>query len=302
MLTESQLLERKKGIGGSDASAVCGISKWRTPLDVFSDKTTSEINQSEDNRYKYWGRMLEPVIIDHYKEIKGKQLVSSVFGKSEKHPFMLANIDARIEDGGILECKTADARVAKEWGETDSDFIPDEYLLQCAHYAIVFDAPYVDLAVLIGGNDFRIYTYKRNSDLEDVMVAREKEFWENHVLKNIPPKPITVGDLANIAKTNGNMKTADDAIKKLVEKLKEVEKTIKSYEDQKTALSFTVKQIIGDYDGLLDEYGNPLATWKIQQANRFDTTLFKKLHPDIYSQFTKPSSSRVFRLRRDSNE
>jgi len=32
------LNERRKGIGGSDAAAICGVSPYRTPLQVWKDK------------------------------------------------------------------------------------------------------------------------------------------------------------------------------------------------------------------------------------------------------------------------
>lgn len=150
MLTEQQLRERKKGIGGSDAAAVCGLSKWKTPLDVYLDKTTDKIEQLEENRFIYWGNRLEPVIIERYEEETGKPVVRCAAVASHKYTFMLANIDGMLpNDGGILECKTADARTSKNWGESGSDYFPDEYLIQCAHYAIICDAPYVDLAVLM---------------------------------------------------------------------------------------------------------------------------------------------------------
>ena len=45
-----------------------------------------------------------------------------------------------------------------------------------------------DIAVLIGGNDFRIYTVKRDLDLEKLIIDKEKEFWHEHVLaKRMPP-------------------------------------------------------------------------------------------------------------------
>lgn len=301
MLTESQLIDRKRGIGGSDAAAVCGMSKWMTPLDVYIDKTSEEIKEI-DNKYVYWGNMLEPIVAQQYSIETGKSLSGSVSAQSKEYPFMLANVDSTISDGGILECKTADARMSKQWGEIGTDSFPDEYLLQCAHYAIVFDAPYVDLAVLIGGNDFRIYTYQRNKNLEKSIIDKEKEFWEENVLKMIPPPPQNVDDLTKIAKTNGNMKIVNDSIKKLLHELQNIESTIKNFEEKKDTISFSVKEIIGDHDGLIDEYGIHLATWKIQQANRFDTTLFKKAHPDIYKKFSKQSTSRVFRLRRNSGE
>ena len=40
---EEWLTLRKKGLGGSDAAAVCGMNRWRGPLDVYLDKTSHSI-------------------------------------------------------------------------------------------------------------------------------------------------------------------------------------------------------------------------------------------------------------------
>ena len=36
---EDWLEWRKKGIGGSDASVVCGISRYKSPVELWLDKT-----------------------------------------------------------------------------------------------------------------------------------------------------------------------------------------------------------------------------------------------------------------------
>ena len=37
-MTYSQWLERRRsGIGGSDASVVCGINKWKSPVELLTD-------------------------------------------------------------------------------------------------------------------------------------------------------------------------------------------------------------------------------------------------------------------------
>lgn len=52
-LTRADWLKlRRRGIGGSDVAAIIGISKWRTPLDIYNDKTEEgepADDQEEDN-------------------------------------------------------------------------------------------------------------------------------------------------------------------------------------------------------------------------------------------------------------
>jgi len=302
MLTESQLRERKKGIGGSDAAAICGLSRWRTPFDIYIDKTTDYIVEQEENQHMYWGNILEPIIVKKYEEETNKIVnTQNKLMKSNHYPFMLSNIDGFIPfDGAVLECKTSDSRSANKWGENGSDFFPEEYLIQCAHYAIIYDAPYVDLAVLIGGNDFRIYTYNRNENLESLIIKAEDDFWNNNVLKGVPPLPRTEDDLNKmIIETQSKMKNVSLPTQKLIELVNETDVEIQQLKEKREKMSFEIKKTISDHEGLVDDFGNILCTWKFQESNRFDVSQFKIVHPDIYEKFIKKSKSRVFRVRRD---
>ena len=65
---EDWLTLRKKGIGGSDAAAVCGLNRWRGPLDVFLDKTSESIDNT-DSEAMYWGRVMEPVLREEFSAV-----------------------------------------------------------------------------------------------------------------------------------------------------------------------------------------------------------------------------------------
>jgi putative phage-type endonuclease len=302
MITYDQLLRRKEGIGGSDAAAICGLSRWKTPIDIYIDKTREFIpDESKENQYMYWGNVLEPIIIKQYEKETGNQVVEAActFRKPD-HKFMIAHIDGWIPtESAVLECKTANSNTSYRWGDSGSDLFPDEYLIQCAHYAMVCNANYVDLAVLIGGNDFRKYRYERNEDLEGLIMHAEYEFWNNHVLKRIPPAPRTEEDFNKIIKsTKGNMIYAKEESKNILSLIKDTEEEISELEEKRKELLFEIKKIISDNDGLIDDRGNILCTWKFQESNRFDIAKFKKEHSDIYNNFLKKTNSRQFRIRR----
>ena len=65
MNREEWLNERRTGIGGSDAAAVMGLNPWKSPLDVYLDKT-GQLMESPDNPALYWGRVLEEVVAREY--------------------------------------------------------------------------------------------------------------------------------------------------------------------------------------------------------------------------------------------
>src|SRR5690606_4991319 len=90
----------------------------------------------------------------------------------------------------ILEVKTTDTWNRTEWGPSGSDEVPDHYLTQVQHYMALTGADICDVAVLVGGNDFRVLHVPRNDRLIGAMLERYVDFWERHVEAKVPP----VGD------------------------------------------------------------------------------------------------------------
>ena len=69
---------RKSGLGGSDAGAVCGLNPYSSPLQVFCDKTTEEV-QDHDNESMRQGRDLEEYVAKRFMEETGKKVRRSNF-------------------------------------------------------------------------------------------------------------------------------------------------------------------------------------------------------------------------------
>ena len=165
------LLMRKNYLGGSDLGAIAGLNPYRTALDVYLDKTRDDI-ACESSPAMRWGTLLEDTIAKEYAEVTGQTIEiepNTIYHPSMK--FLGANIDRWVGDKEyVLECKTAGFTRGKEWGEEGTDQIPESYLVQVAYYAAICAVPKVDIAVLIGGQDFRIYTYERSKELEDKLI------------------------------------------------------------------------------------------------------------------------------------
>ena len=52
---------RKAGIGGSDCSAAVGLSRWKSPFQLWSEKT-DRIVPSKAGEAAYWGSVMEPIL------------------------------------------------------------------------------------------------------------------------------------------------------------------------------------------------------------------------------------------------
>ena len=186
MLREEWLVLRKQGIGGSDAAAACGLSRWNSPLGLWLEKTSSD-KQSVYNEAMFWGTTLEPVIRDVFSTKIGKvvEVMPYIF-QSEDYPFMIADIDGivREDDGSVslVEIKTVSAFKAGEW----ADGLPAEYYIQIQHYLAVCELPRAYVVYLIGGNELHYEIVERDEETISTIIMLESAFWDKVVRRQKP--------------------------------------------------------------------------------------------------------------------
>ncbi len=130
MLTPEQVSERTAYLGGSDAAAVLGLSRWSSPLTVWAIKTGQIVSEDKSDQLAIQvGNELEDAVCRLFTKRTGKKVArvnETIF--HPKHPFLGANIDRRIVgEDSVLEAKTASGWKAKEWTGED---IPIEYRLK----------------------------------------------------------------------------------------------------------------------------------------------------------------------------
>jgi len=281
---EQWLQDRMTGIGGSDAAAVLGLSKYKTPLQVYQEKR-GEIGGIPDNEPMLWGRVLEPVIRQQYAERTGRtvRLPEGII-RHQTHPFMLATVDGITDDGRLVEVKTA--RTAQDWGEPGTDEVPQAYLIQVQHYLEVTALPVADVAVLIGGSDFRMYEIEADRELQGMIIDGEADFWRR-VEQGIPPDPVSFADVqAMFGKfSKEGAVEADAATAEAIANIKRIKEMVKALEEEEETTKAVIMKALGENDTLIQK-GKVLATWKAQAgAKRFDSKTFQTHHPDLYAQF-----------------
>lgn len=183
---------RKKGIGSSDAAAAVGLNPYKSQLELWMEKTgrgaaLPQPDPNDDTSPMFWGSLLEAFVAAHYTKKSGNRIrkVNAVLQHNE-HPWMLANLDREVmgaADVQILECKTAGMNGARLWKEG----VPEYVQLQVHHQLAVTGKQTADVAVLVCGNEFRVYRIER----DDVLIARliklEAQFWQYVESDTAPP-------------------------------------------------------------------------------------------------------------------
>lgn len=189
MLSEEVLAIRRTGIAATDAAPIVKLSPWATPADIWVQKKHPELVPPKKSKSLHWGTKLEDVIADEYAVQTGQNLVKSPLVCNKKLPWLMCSPDRLVAGKKKgAECKTADGMNKWEWGPSGTDRVPAHYLIQVTHSMMVLNYDEWDVAVLIGGNDFRIYHVYRDDDLFAQLFEQEKEFYERFILGSETPE------------------------------------------------------------------------------------------------------------------
>ena len=92
-------------IGGSDVAAIFGISPWKTPLDLWLEKSGKLMPDESENMWqKEMGHLLEPVVAQMYAFRTGHRVITDTYlYQHALYPWALANIDYGMEDKDTKE-------------------------------------------------------------------------------------------------------------------------------------------------------------------------------------------------------
>lgn len=297
---EDWLEWRKKGIGGSDASVVCGISRYKSPVELWLDKT-GQLPYQEAGEAAYWGTQLEALVRAEFTKRTGIEIEhKGVLLQSEEYPFMLANLDGTCEhpDYGtcIFEAKTASAYKAGEW----DDAIPDEYQLQIQHYMAVTGYKAAYIAVLIGGNTFRWKLVERDEELISMLVELEADFW-HHVEDGTPPAM----DGSNASAKFLSERFPDsvpksqialpDTAADLIQQYDTACEQLEAITEQKQEAENKLKELLGENE--VGTAGDRIIVWKSVSQERLDSKTLKAEHPALYQKYANKTSYRRFTIK-----
>jgi putative phage-type endonuclease len=265
---------RRTGIGGSDAAAALGISPWRTPYELWREKT----GEGEDaprtvTEPMLWGTLMEPVILGEYVRRTGHAVEKPTeMLRHDKYTWMIAHLDGWVMDGRIIkrgvEFKTS--RDGRGWGEPGTDEIPMHTGVQVHHYLIVTRAPVWDVAVLIGGSDFRIYTVLADPVVAGELIGRQAAFWQR-VERREPPDPVNLHDASarwGRLLTPGAVSAGEDDIK-AVETMRWVRQQRATLDAAEDEAKLHLMTALGEHgDSLVNAAGELLCSWRMDKGRK----------------------------------
>lgn len=296
MSQEEWLEQRKKGIGGSDAGAICGLNPWKSAVEVYLDKL-GELPPVEDNERMRIGRDLEAYVAKRFEEATGKKVRRHNFMEIHPdHDFMLANVDRKIVgENALLECKTTGSYSAKDWADGK---VPAHYELQCHHYMAVTGAERVYIAVLIGNQEFKWETIERDEEVIENLIKIESDFWHDHVLAKEPPAPDGSEGYDKVLSSRYQGTDEEviqlDSVTDKLDRLDKIGELMDELKEEQKLHQQEIKALMGEHT-VASVMGRKV-TWKPQIRRSFDSKRLREEQPDIYEAYCKESKSRPFKV------
>lgn len=219
-------------IGGSEISAIMGLSKYQTPLDIQRDKLGLAPPQSQTPEM-ILGRELEVHVGNKYAEMEGVEFTRA-YAEARKHPdtlFVGGSADGHIIDGaGVM--LLAEIKTTSVWNyrHVKRNGIPAHWLMQLQYYLEIYnfnrgiflvaersyeypkghgldDSTTFDLVsmarnygpLMVG--EILAVEVEQDRDLGSTMVAYAHEWYERHVINgepvcgDIPPPQIRLSQV-----------------------------------------------------------------------------------------------------------
>ena len=299
LTTESNTPEwlrlRKGFVGASEVACILGMSRYSTPLGIYTDKLSPNITD-DMTEWQEWGHRLEDAIAKWVGETQDITVMPSPgLLQSVEYPWLGATPDRVTDAGEPVELKTSDRFMADAW----ADGVPDNYRIQVLVQMIVLGARRGYLAVLHGGNRPEFFTINWDQVVVDQIVSITKGFWQNHVMAKVAPEPTTSDELALAHRDSGDALDGDERLLMAWWLDGQERSAYKAAESQIEAVKAAYKELLHTTDrSVLTYKGKALYTWKRPKPSMaFDVTLFTAEHPDLHAMYTRemPTSPRFLR-------
>lgn len=192
---ESWLEQRRQSIGASESAVILGLSRFKTPWQLFQEKLGLAKREAAETEAAEWGKILEgPIATRYAKETERPVEEPPPYSiiKRESRPIATATLDRLVWLAPVwapLELKTAHFTLGKKWTEE----IPLEYMVQVQHQMMVWGTAVASIAALIGGSTFVWADVTADPEFQEMLYAELEAFWKRLEAQEPPPIDGTPG-------------------------------------------------------------------------------------------------------------
>ena len=281
MLTERQIEERRKTIGGSDSPVVLGLSPFKTRRELYLEKKGLAPDIIETKAMQR-GTYLEPIVANLYEKETGRTV--AIHPDSLRHPTiacMSANIDRAILNDarglGVIEIKCPGLKV---FTKCKREGLPSHYITQLQHY-LSFPKFKWGAFVIFSAELWEMIHFDVEPDNEiiDIIQAKDTEFWQM-LEAGIEPEE-EAGPVIDLPSTGGELiRIETEEWRKAAQELQEAIEIRTEAEALEEDAKERIKTLMGSH-GVAEGFN--LRCYNKWQAGRktFDKKLLAFEHPEI---------------------
>lgn len=254
---EAWLEHRREGLGGSDMATILGLNKYKTPYELWLEKTGREQPVGISDKWAIVkGNALEKELRNRFRALHPEWECYDGTDKSlvsRNHPFLIASLDGVLYDEtrgyGVLEIKTTSAHRGKtDWHDMDGNLkIPDYYMAQVTHYLAVTGWTWGVVYADIGEAEPVEIMFERDEEDVEAIIKAASDFW-TYVQDDTPPA-LTATDVDMVQQSTqpeGYEQVEDDEFDRLAALWHQFDEAEKSAKQQKTGISDQLKTMVGD--------------------------------------------------------
>lgn len=246
---------RMQGIGGSDVAAILGLDRYRTPEQVWLEKTgqVKPIDTMTPDQER--GVTFESIAAMKFEQRTGIRLSRSPDRyRHPVHQFMLANIDFMVEGRKILaevKCPSLGAfsRIKREG-------LPDSWLLQMQHYMAVTAFDHAIIVIFCADRmELLHFAVERDQVLIDNLIEKETEFWT--LVETMTPPPDVISEIRGqeIVVVGSVTKRTDHEFTEAMAFLREAKALSKTAEQTEEEAKERFVEVVGDKPGIYELEG-----------------------------------------------
>lgn len=296
---------RKDGITATEAAVIAGLSPYKTPYQLWAEKL-GKYEPEPVGPAAVRGLLLESAVAEFYEMETGRNLKrSNGIVRLKEIPWVMASLDRTIVgENGLVEVKTS---TSPRWSLHP---VPPEVVAQVQWQMFVTQAPWCDIAVLLGGLVFRIERVEASIEMQTDLYRRAVEF--RNLLATGTPPPMSGKDSDAFATVVPNQSqeyaAADEEADRIADLYEETRMESKVLDEQLSEYAMVLKEKIAEKEGIIG-YGW-IATWKANKDSvktdwKAVAEVLQHVAPETYAEAVKRATSetpgaRVFRFKKEA--
>lgn len=302
---DAWLAERRNGITATDLPAILGLNKYKTAIDVWTDKINDQVENFEPGLGKmeaaFWGIQLEDTVAKAWADENDLRVKRIGIISHESNPWMRASLDRLVtgcKDGRCaLEVKTRSGYVGDEWDKG----VPADVTAQVRWQLMVSGLDHIHVIALIGGQRLIEHVITLDGFSWDEYMIAALEVWTS-VESGQPPQLASThwtDDFLNALHPARDGEAEIDDANFLVADYEDLTSQIKDLEERRAKIKTDLIGRLGDAEVGLFE-GRPFYTYKAQTSRRIDSKAIAELYPAVAADdrvFTT-STTRILRITR----